>query len=125
MALLPLFYSTPLKFGGLELPPSTIGLTMGFLGMTTGLVQALFFAPLVNWYGPKAVFCAGVASSILTFAFFPIISIAAQWWGVTRLLWIPLLIQLVFQELSFGRLKHDMQSQSRYTNVMPPAKHSL
>ncbi|KAH7923425.1 MFS general substrate transporter [Leucogyrophana mollusca] len=105
MALLPLFYSTPLKFGGLELPPSTIGLTMGFFGMTNGLAQALFFAPLVNRCGPKAMFCAGVASFVPIFAFFPGISIAAQWWGVTRLLWIPLLSQLVlavFQEMSFA-----------------------
>ncbi|KAH7906267.1 MFS general substrate transporter [Hygrophoropsis aurantiaca] len=105
LALLPLFYSTPVEVGGLGFSPATIGMTMGFFGVINGPIQVLLFPPLVNHYGPKAVFCMGIICFMPIFTLFPVISAAAQWWGVTRLIWIPLLSQLVFaaiQEMSFG-----------------------
>ncbi|KAJ7932790.1 MFS general substrate transporter [Mycena leptocephala] len=41
-SLLPLFYSTPISFGGLGLKPQNIGLIMGIAGLCNALVQAIF-----------------------------------------------------------------------------------
>ncbi|KAH7920401.1 MFS transporter [Leucogyrophana mollusca] len=105
LALLPLFYSTPIEFGGLGFSPSTIGMTMAIFGLINGPLQALSFAPLVDRFGVKAVFCVGVASYIPIFGLFPVISLVAKLGGIGPFVWVLLVSQLVlavFQDMAFG-----------------------
>ncbi|KAG1822960.1 major facilitator superfamily domain-containing protein [Suillus subaureus] len=60
-ALLPLFLSTPTYLGGLEFTPSSIGSWLAFFGVMDGVFQALFFAKIVDRFGPKRLFFLMVA----------------------------------------------------------------
>ncbi|KAG1822959.1 major facilitator superfamily domain-containing protein [Suillus subaureus] len=72
--LLPLFFSTPTYLGGLGFDPATIGSWMAFFGITDGIFQALFFARIVDWIGPKRLFCVSVSCYAPLIAIFPIMS---------------------------------------------------
>ncbi|EIW83691.1 MFS general substrate transporter [Coniophora puteana RWD-64-598 SS2] len=101
----PLFYSTPLEFGGLDLSTRTIGLWMGLFGIANGLVQAFFFAPIVQWIGPKKLFCAAIVADVVIFTMYPIISVTAQREGVSPLVWAMMTVQLllaVVQDMGYG-----------------------
>ena len=53
LALQPLFLATPIELGGLGLPPPTIGIILGTFGVLNGFFQAMFFATLMDRWGPK------------------------------------------------------------------------
>jgi MFS family permease len=72
--LTPLFLSTPMYLGGLDLAPSSIGLWLALLGIVDGLLQALFFAKIVDWIGPKRLFCVAVSCFAPAMLVFPIVS---------------------------------------------------
>jgi hypothetical protein len=72
--LTPLFLSTPMYLGGLDLAPSSIGLWLALLGVVDGLLQALFFAKIVDWIGPKRLFCVAVSCFAPAMLVFPIVS---------------------------------------------------
>ncbi|KAG2137627.1 MFS general substrate transporter [Suillus bovinus] len=74
MALLPLFLSTPAYLGGLGFTPSRIGLWMAIYAMADGIFQALFFAKIVDWIGPKRLFCVSVSCFMPIMLMFPIMS---------------------------------------------------
>ncbi|KAG2042650.1 MFS general substrate transporter [Suillus americanus] len=74
MALLPLFFSTPTYLGGLGFTPSHIGLWMAMFAMADGIFQALFFAKIVDWVGPKRLFCVSVSCFTPVMLMFPIMS---------------------------------------------------
>jgi MFS family permease len=73
-ALLPLFFSTPTYFGGLGFSPSSIGSWLALFGVMNGLTQALFFPRMVDWIGPKRLFCFSVSCFAPIMAIFPIMS---------------------------------------------------
>ncbi|OAX40526.1 hypothetical protein K503DRAFT_798763 [Rhizopogon vinicolor AM-OR11-026] len=81
-ALFPLFFSTPIYLGGLGLTPSAIGSWMALSGIVDGLFQALFFAKIVSWLGPKRLFCVSVPCFAPVMLMFPIMSQLAQARGV-------------------------------------------
>ncbi|KAG1774830.1 major facilitator superfamily domain-containing protein [Suillus placidus] len=72
--ILPLFFSTPTHLGGLGFDPATIGSWMALFGITDGVFQALFFARIVDWIGPKRLFCISVSCYAPLMAMFPIMS---------------------------------------------------
>ncbi|KIK48308.1 hypothetical protein CY34DRAFT_798414 [Suillus luteus UH-Slu-Lm8-n1] len=74
MALLPLFFSTPTYLGGLGFAPSYIGLWMAIFAIADGIFQALFFAKIVDWIGPKRLFCVAVSCFAPIMLMFPIMS---------------------------------------------------
>lgn len=74
MALLPLFFSTPTYLGGLGFTPSHIGLWMAMFALADGVFQALFFAKIVEWIGPKRLFCVAVSCFAPVMLMFPIMS---------------------------------------------------
>ncbi|KAG1770674.1 MFS general substrate transporter [Suillus occidentalis] len=74
MALLPLFFSTPTYLGGLGFTPSHIGLWMAMFAIADGIFQALFFAKLVSWIGPKRLFCVAVSCFTPVMLIFPVMS---------------------------------------------------
>jgi hypothetical protein len=104
-ALQPLFYSTPIEFGGLGFNPMTIGLWMAAFGVANGLIQSFCFAPLVNRLGPKTLLRVGHACYIPIFGLFPVINGVAKWWGVSWVVWALLTCQMVLtavMDMSFS-----------------------
>lgn len=81
-ALIPLFLSTPIHLGGMGLTPSSIGLWLAFCGIVDGLFQALFLAKIVDWVGPKRVFCISASCFAPLMVLFPIMSWLVRTRGV-------------------------------------------
>jgi len=94
-ALQPLFLSTPIEFGGLGLSPPSIGLALGLYGLSDGIFQALLFPIAVRWWGPKQVFFCAMVALLPTYTLFPIMSILAQNWGLSTLVWVVLVVQII------------------------------
>ncbi|KAF9231938.1 major facilitator superfamily domain-containing protein [Melanogaster broomeanus] len=94
-ALQPLFYSTPIEYGGLGFEPMTIGAWMAVFGVSDGLIQAFCFAPLVERIGPKKLFRIGYMCFFPIFGLFPVISWVATRWGINWLIWVLLTCQLI------------------------------
>ncbi|KAG2051001.1 MFS general substrate transporter [Suillus hirtellus] len=94
-ALMPLFYSTPHYLGGLGFAPQTIGLWMALFGIIDGLFQALFFAKIVDWLGPKRTFYTGISCFIPIMVMFPVMSWLVFSGGADYMVSIALLCQLL------------------------------
>lgn len=89
----------------------TIGLWMACFGIFNGLIQALYFAPLVNRLGPKTLLRIGHATFIPLFALFPVINWIAQQYGINWLVWIALICHLgltIIMDMSFSALFLDL-----------------
>lgn len=93
-ALQPLFYSTPLRLGGLGLPPHTIGICLAILGFGNGIFQVLFFADIHKRVGTKRLYQWGIYSTLPIFLLFPIMSLMAREWGVGAAVWVAIGAQL-------------------------------
>ncbi|KAI0767187.1 MFS general substrate transporter [Fomes fomentarius] len=107
LALMPLFYATPIALGGLGLPPSKIGLILGTLGLLNGCFQFLFFAKAVAVWGPKRLVQFGMSMFIPIFALFPFISLYAKAHSVDIVVWAMILSQLamlVLVDLAYGSI---------------------
>ncbi|KAG8221011.1 major facilitator superfamily domain-containing protein [Butyriboletus roseoflavus] len=105
-SLLPLFFSTPITYGGLSLSPSCIGACLGLLGLMDGIFQLLFLAKLVDWMGPKRLFCRAILCYIPLILLFPIMSWIVQTRGVVDT-WIyaciaAQLVLIVFWDVAFA-----------------------
>ncbi|KAG2057774.1 MFS general substrate transporter [Suillus hirtellus] len=72
--LMPLFFSTPTYLGGLGFDPAVIGSWLALFGIIDGAFQGLFFARIVDWIGPKRLFCVSVSCYAPLMAMFPIMS---------------------------------------------------
>ncbi|KAJ8589726.1 MFS general substrate transporter [Rhizopogon salebrosus TDB-379] len=105
-ALFPLIFSTPIYLGGLGFAPASIGSWLALFGIVDGVFQALFFAKMVDWLGPKRLFCVSVSCFAPVMAVFPIISWLASARGmVDHAITFTLLGQLVLivlWDMSFG-----------------------
>jgi MFS family permease len=106
LALLPLFYSSPIEHGGLDLSPSTIGILLGTFGLLNGAFQAFFFAKIIKRFGAKNLFITGISSSILIFLLFPVINLLALRWGVSPIVWVAVVSQLmvtIVMDMSYSK----------------------
>ncbi|KAL6298395.1 MFS general substrate transporter [Sparassis latifolia] len=104
-AIQPLFFSTPIEYGGLGLNPAAIGLILGAFGLMNGSFQALFFSRVVHRWGPKRVLMTGMASFVPIFAIFPVINLLARTRGTTPLIWCVVALQLaisVVMDMTYG-----------------------
>ncbi|KAF8886152.1 major facilitator superfamily domain-containing protein [Infundibulicybe gibba] len=120
-ALLPLFFSMPIEFGGLGFKPSTIGYTLGTYGLGNGIFQALFFARIVRRFGIRGIFVGGTMSFIPIFLLFPVMSAVAQRSGVNIIVWLIIVLVLSLMSLvgmAFGCI-------FMYVTASSPNKHSL
>ncbi|KAG1746533.1 major facilitator superfamily domain-containing protein [Suillus paluster] len=94
--LMPLFFSTPMYLGGLGLAPSSIGSWLALFGIADGVFQAFFFAKIVDWLGPKRLFCVSVSCFAPVMLMFPIMSWLVHARGVVdHAITFALLCQLV------------------------------
>lgn len=105
-ALLPLFYSSSVKLGGLGLDPSTIGLILGSYGLFKGVFQVLFFAKMVRMWGAKKVYMMGLSAFFVMFPLFAVINLLARVnGGTTLLVWATIYLQLFFgiiKDMTYG-----------------------
>ena len=105
LALMPLFYSSPIEYGGLGLPPSAIGILMGTYGLANGLCQAFGFTKVVKRWGVKRVFIAGMIAFLPIYLLFPVINLLARRWGLSPIVWVTLACQLlitIIMDTAFG-----------------------
>ncbi|KAG1748656.1 major facilitator superfamily domain-containing protein [Suillus lakei] len=94
--LVPLFFSTPIYLGGLGFDPSSIGSWLALFGIMDGAFQALLFAKLVDWLGPKRLFLMSVSSYVALMVVLPIMSwLVRARGGVDYIVTLALLCQLV------------------------------
>jgi hypothetical protein len=105
-ALLPLFFSTPVHLGGLGFTPASIGWWLALFGIADGIFEALFFAKIADWLGPKHLFCMSVSCFAPLMVVFPVLSWLAQSRGVADYtITFALLSQLVLivtWDMAFG-----------------------
>ncbi|KAI0695191.1 MFS general substrate transporter [Cerioporus squamosus] len=107
LALLPLFFSTPIELGGLGLSPPVIGLILGGLGLLDGIFQALFFAKAIDVLGPKRTFQLGLSMFVPLYALLPVMSLYAKAHGVDWVVWglvFVLVALIVVMDLAFGAI---------------------
>ncbi|KIM84964.1 hypothetical protein PILCRDRAFT_779480 [Piloderma croceum F 1598] len=107
IALLPLFYSSPIEHGGLNLSPSTIGILLGIFGLVNGVFQAFFFAKIIKRLGAKNLFIAGMSSFIPIFLLFPVMNLLALRWGVSPIVWALVACQLavvIVMDMSYATI---------------------
>lgn len=95
LALLPVFYSSAIEYGGLGLPPSAIGIILGVFGLTNGAFQGVFFSRIVLRLGVKRLLMTAMTAFIPLFAMFPLIHSMARQWGTSPVVWVAVALQIV------------------------------
>ena len=105
-AVQPVFFSTPIELGGLGLPPHHIGKILAIYGILNGFLQIFYFAKTQARFGPRNVYIAGIASSLLVFVSFPVINHLARTAGGNHMLvWLAVAFQVItsiFINFSYG-----------------------
>ncbi|KAG2144760.1 major facilitator superfamily domain-containing protein [Suillus cothurnatus] len=81
ISILPVFYATPIRLGGLSLEPPRIG-------------ALVFYARLHDHFGAKAMQITGISSSIPIVILFPVINTLARAHGIGLAVWLCVAIQL-------------------------------
>ena len=105
-AILPVFLSTPIRLGGLGLPPSSIGTILSVQGFLNGIFSIFFFAKIHDRWGAKKTFIAGVAAAIPATVMYPTANAFARTQGYSIAVWIAIGIQIIsaiLHNLSFGQ----------------------
>ena len=105
-AIQPLFYSTPIEFGGLAQSPARIGILLSSFGVMNGIVQAIYFPVLIEKWGPKRVFVTGMAMFNVLFIMYPIINGLARRTGLSTTVWILVFAQLAMSiicDMAYGK----------------------
>ncbi|KAG1847836.1 major facilitator superfamily domain-containing protein [Suillus subalutaceus] len=90
----PLFFATPLEFGGLGLDPPQIGNILAIYGVINGLFQIFFFADLHDRFGSKIIYSTAMAAGIPTVITFPILNAVARVQGLSFMVWAIVGLQL-------------------------------
>jgi MFS family permease len=105
LALIPLVWSTPVEFGGLDMSPASIGLCMSAFGCVDGLFQFAVFPHLVRRFGLRRVFVTCVSACAVVIVMFPLENLvmrhAVRVGGSTVTVWPLIFMQL----LSFSALR--------------------
>jgi hypothetical protein len=92
----PLVWSTPVEYGGLNLSPASIGLGLSLYGCMDGIFQFLFFSRFVSRFGLRRVFVFSIASSAVIFAILPFENLAMVTGGGPNLVvWLLMILQLL------------------------------
>jgi hypothetical protein len=97
LSYIPLVWSTPVEYGGLNLSPASIGLGLSVYGGMDGLVQLLFFPHLVSRFGVRRVFVSSILSCAMIYMLFPfenLAMLAAAGGGPNAFVWLLIILQL-------------------------------
>jgi MFS family permease len=95
-AIQPLFFSTPVSNGGLGLEPPAIGKILMYFGLLNGVFQLICFARIHALLGTKRLFVCGLLCGIPMFGLFPVMSALARAYGVGRIVYLSVALQLAF-----------------------------
>ena len=111
-ALIPLFLAMPLEIGGLDLDPPKIGYIIGLNGLGSAMFQALYFAPIVRYFGERKVFIMAISTFLPIFLSLPMINLAALMLGKqSPVVWLIVLVLLscqAFLDMAYGRFYINM-----------------
>ena len=97
LALIPLIWSTPVKFGGLDLSPASIGLCMSAFGCMDGIFQFTVFPRVVRRFGLRRVFVTCIAACAVVIIMFPVenLMLRRAIGGSTMTVWPLIFVQLL------------------------------
>lgn len=104
-AVIPVFYAMRIEMGGLSLDPPAIGNILALLGVSSGLIQWMFFAPMHDWLGARTMFLATASLCLPMIALFPAINTVARVYGLNNFVWFLVGLQLtlsIFAAFAFG-----------------------
>ncbi|KAG1742474.1 major facilitator superfamily domain-containing protein [Suillus lakei] len=122
MVLWPLFFSTPVYLGGLGFDPASIGSWMALFGIIDAVFQAFFCAKIVDWVGPKRLFCVSVSCYAPAMAMFPIMSWILRVRGkVDHATTFALLCQLIMAvawHMAYGTISLFIKASAPTNNVL-------
>ncbi|KAH9030855.1 MFS general substrate transporter [Lactarius deliciosus] len=93
MSYIPLVWSTPVKYGGLNLSPAFIGLGLSLYGGMGGFFQFIFFSYFVSRFGLRRVFVFSIASCAVIYTLFPFENLAMASGG-PNLVWLLIILQM-------------------------------
>ncbi|KAH9027866.1 MFS general substrate transporter [Lactarius pseudohatsudake] len=95
MSYIPLVWSTPVEYGGLNLDPASIGLWLSLYGGMGGFFQLSFFSHVVSRFGSRRVFVFSIASCAVIYAIFPFENLAVVAGGGPNMaVWVLIILQL-------------------------------
>jgi len=97
LALIPLIWSTPVKFGGLDMSPASIGMCMSVFGCMDGIFQFTVFPHAVRCFGLRRVFVTCIAASAVVIIMFPLENLVLRhaFGGSTTAVWPLIFVQLL------------------------------
>ncbi|KAI0302823.1 major facilitator superfamily transporter [Multifurca ochricompacta] len=124
IALIPLVWSTPIEFGGLNLSPASIGLWMSGYGCISGIFQFAFFSRMVGRFGPQRVFIVNIAAFAVVYAMLPFENLALRHAGGSSKSTL-LLILMSLQLLSLSISDMGFSDICLYISSAAPSKRSL
>ncbi|KAJ7109592.1 major facilitator superfamily multidrug-resistance, DHA1 sub-family [Mycena crocata] len=76
--LVPLVYATPISMGGLGLSPLYIGRILATVGLVNVVVQPLFAARVIRYFGPRTIFIAAFCVFAAGFLAYPLLTAHAR-----------------------------------------------
>jgi len=103
--IIPVFYAMPIDMGGLNLDPPAIGIILALFGISSGIIQWLFFVPMHDWLGAKTLFVASVSLCLPMIALFPAINAVARVYGLSYFVWFLVGLQMtlmIFASFAFA-----------------------
>ena len=144
LALIPLIWSTPVEFGGLNFRPVSIGSWMSVYGCMNGLFQFAVFPHVIGRFGLRPVLVVSIAVYAVIFAMFPLENLALRHavGSSNPTIWPLVLLQLGLlsvHKMGFGKFPptlHERMPTAEPTANLPgavflyissatPNKHSL
>jgi len=95
MSYIPLVWSTPVEYGGLNLNPASIGLWLSLYGVMDGIFQLAFFSHFISRFGLRRVFVFSIVSCAVIYAIFPFENLAVvAGGGPNMVVWLLIILQL-------------------------------
>ncbi|KAH8979284.1 MFS general substrate transporter [Lactarius akahatsu] len=118
---IPLVWSTPVEYGGLNLNPASIGLWLSVYGGMGGFFQLVFFSHFVSRFGLRRVFVFSIASCAVIYALFPFENLAVAGGGPNFVVWLLIILQvssLCIFDMGYGAM-------NMYVSSAAPNRRSL
>ncbi|KAH9039485.1 MFS general substrate transporter [Lactarius deliciosus] len=91
---IPLVWSTPVEYGGLDLDPASIGLGLSVYGGMGGFFQFVFFPHFVSRFGLRRVFILSIASCAVIYTLFPFENVVVAYGGPNFIVWLLIILQM-------------------------------
>jgi hypothetical protein len=96
--LMPLIWSTPVEYGGLDMSPAPIGVWLSVFGCMNGIFQFAVFPHAVARFGPRWVFITCIGVFAVVYAMFPFENLLRR--TADSSVWPLILLQLTALSIS-------------------------